>query len=74
VAVSAHSLFVRCVSSKFWVAVECCSSSGDYLEPMNGHGIKKKLTINGKVKIIQEVEKNPTVLKNEIVKHFVLSP
>jgi hypothetical protein len=30
----------------------------------------KKLTINEKVKIIQEIEKNPTVLQNEIVKCF----
>jgi hypothetical protein len=39
---------------------------------MNGHGIKQKLTINEKVNIFQEVERNPTVLRNEIVKCFAL--
>jgi hypothetical protein len=34
---------------------------------------RKKLTINEKMKIIQ-VEKNPTVSQNEIVKRFVLPP
>jgi predicted transcriptional regulator len=33
---------------------------------------RKKLTISEKVKIIQEVEKNPTVSQNEIAKHFGL--
>jgi hypothetical protein len=31
-----------------------------------------KLTTSEKVKIIQEVEKNPTVSRNEIVKHLRL--
>jgi predicted transcriptional regulator len=35
---------------------------------------RKKLTITEKVKIIQEVEKNPTVLQNETAKHFGLPP
>jgi ribosomal protein S25 len=35
---------------------------------------RKKLTISEKVKIIQEVEKNPTVSRNEIAKHFGLPP
>jgi hypothetical protein len=33
---------------------------------------RKKLTISEKVKIIQEVEKNPTVSQNETAKHFAL--
>jgi predicted transcriptional regulator len=33
---------------------------------------RKKLTMNEKVKIIQEVEENPNVSQNEIVKRFVL--
>jgi hypothetical protein len=33
---------------------------------------RKKLTTNEEVKIIQEVEENPTVLCNEIAKCFVL--
>jgi predicted transcriptional regulator len=35
---------------------------------------RKKLTISEKVKIIQEVEKNPTVSRNEIAKYFGLPP
>jgi hypothetical protein len=31
---------------------------------MNGHGVEKKLMKSEKVKIIQEVEKNPTVSRN----------
>jgi hypothetical protein len=34
---------------------------GSDFEVINGHGVEKKLTIREKVKIIQEVEKNPTV-------------
>jgi DNA-binding Lrp family transcriptional regulator len=33
---------------------------------------RKKLMVSEKVKIIQEVEKNPTVSQNEIAKHFGL--
>jgi hypothetical protein len=46
-----------------------CSSvlQGSDFEVMNVHGVgKKKLTINKKLKIIQVVEKNHTVLQNEI--------
>jgi hypothetical protein len=35
---------------------------------------RKKLIRSKKVKTIQEVEKNPTVLRNEIVKCSVLPP
>jgi hypothetical protein len=35
---------------------------------------RRKLTINEEEKIIREVEKNPTVLRNEIVKCCVLPP
>jgi DNA-binding Lrp family transcriptional regulator len=35
---------------------------------------RKKLTIREKVKIIQEVEKNPTVSQNEIAKHSGMPP
>jgi hypothetical protein len=35
---------------------------------------RKKLMISEKVKIIQEVEKNPTVSRNEIENHFRLLP
>jgi hypothetical protein len=35
---------------------------------------RKKLMINVKVKIIQEVEKNPTVYQHEIANCFVLPP
>jgi hypothetical protein len=35
---------------------------------------RNELTISEKVKIIQEVEKNPTVPLNEIASCFVLSP
>jgi hypothetical protein len=35
---------------------------------------RKKLTKSEKVKIIQEVEKNPTVLRNEIAKHCQVPP
>jgi hypothetical protein len=35
---------------------------------------RKKLTINEKAKIIQEVEKNPIVSQNETAKHSVLPP
>jgi hypothetical protein len=35
---------------------------------------RKKLTKREKVKIIQEMEKNPTVSRNEIAKHFWLPP
>jgi hypothetical protein len=35
---------------------------------------RKTLTINDEVKISQKVEKNPTLLKNEMVKRFVLPP
>jgi hypothetical protein len=35
---------------------------------------RKKLTKSEEVKIIQEVEKNPTVSRNEIAKHFWLPP
>jgi hypothetical protein len=34
---------------------------------------RNKLTINEKVKIIQEVEKNPTVSQNKISKYFASS-
>jgi hypothetical protein len=35
---------------------------------------RKKLTINGGLGIIQEVEKNPTTSQNETAKCFVLPP
>jgi predicted transcriptional regulator len=35
---------------------------------------RKKLTKSDKVKIIQEVEKYPTMSRNEIAKHFRLPP
>jgi hypothetical protein len=35
---------------------------------------RNKLTISEEVKIIQEVEENPSMSWNEIAKHFVLSP
>jgi hypothetical protein len=35
---------------------------------------RKKLMKSEKAKIIQEMEKNPTVLQNEIAKHFRLPP
>jgi hypothetical protein len=35
---------------------------------------RKKLTLSEKVKIIQEVEKNPTVFQNEMAKHLMLPP
>lgn len=39
---------------------------------MNGHGTEKKHVNSEKVKIIQNVEENQTVLQNEVVKCFVL--
>jgi hypothetical protein len=39
-------------------------------EAVHDHGVKKK--VSEKVKIIQEVENNPTVSQNEIAKCFVL--
>jgi hypothetical protein len=60
-------------SYSFCDAFKCCSFGSDF-EIMNGHTVEKKLTVSEKGKIIQEVEKTPTVLKNEIMKCSVLPP
>jgi hypothetical protein len=47
---------------------------GSYFEVVIDHGVEKKEVNSEEAKIIQVVEKNPTVSRNETVKCFVLPP
>jgi hypothetical protein len=73
-AVSAHSLFVLSVRWKWLLFVLFVLHSNVIVSLevilMTMALERKKLTINEEVKIIQEVEKNPTVSQNEIAKMF----
>jgi hypothetical protein len=73
-AVSAHSLspvsvgkFVLHLSVVVFVKVTLKQRMAMALK-------RKKLTVSEKVKIIQEVGKNPTVFQNEVAKHSMLPP